>query len=97
MTVQDVGSGVLFGETQRWKTSGMKSVTFTVKFLNAPFISLGLRGSMISEHRDRKVRLSLASEIRSRISPTAASRASVTLSISKTRRIVIACLAERQR
>ena len=53
MTDVGVGSGALFGATQRWKTPENKSVVLgeiTRRLLK----SLGLQDSMTSEFRDRK-------------------------------------------
>jgi len=49
-----VGSSALFGETQRWKISELKSVLFTVKALDALASSLGRQASPISDARNRE-------------------------------------------
>ena len=56
MTAVSVGSGVLFGETQTWKTSETKSGP-SCEITRRIFTSLGLLGSMTAGLRDRKVRL----------------------------------------
>jgi len=44
----------LFGETQRWKSSELKSVLFTVKALDALASSLGRQASRTSDVRSRE-------------------------------------------
>ena len=56
MTDVGVGSGALFGATQRWKTPENKSVVLG-EITRRLVKSLGLQDSMTSELRDRKARL----------------------------------------